>query len=376
MVENEIVVYDRTWSVYCHKNKTNGKLYFGITSKLNVNDRWRNGGGYNNSSHFYYAIKKYGWNGFDHIIIKNGLLKNEASIYEICLIAYYDTCNDKNGYNIQCGGFLGNYGIKCSEKTRLKITGKNNIRSKPVVCLNTKEHFESINLAAKKYKINHNDIVNNCNSIIQYAGFINGEYCKWLWELDYNSLSNTEIEDILNKTVSITNSRMVICLNNQKIFNSSAEASKYYNMSFASGIIKCCTKIRSFSGVDENGENLVWMYYDEFESLSSEEKYNTLNFNRTYKRRSIPTKIICLNTLEIFNTCKETGKYTTSKDGKHLLVNIDKNKPYAKHPVTKEALYWMRLKDYEEKSDIEKKNLRDLYYTGSFLMPKIKKEAV
>ena len=118
------------------------------------------------------------------------------------------------------------------------------------------------------------------------------------------------------------------------------------------------------------------MYYDEFESLSSEEKYNTLNFNRTYKRRSIPTKIICLNTLEIFNTCKETGKYTTSKDGKHLLVNIDKNKPYAKHPVTKEALYWMRLKDYEEKSDIEKKNLRDLYYTGSFLMPKIKKEAV
>lgn len=374
MVENQIVVYDRTWSVYCHKNKINGKLYFGITSKTNINDRWRNGRGYTGSPHFYYAIKKYGWNTFDHIIIKKNLSKSEAIIYEICLIAYYDTRNDKNGYNFYCGGNLGSYGIKVSDERILKMTGKNNPKSRPVVCLNTKEHFESMHLAKIKYGVNTAEIANNCNGISQYAGILKGDYLKWVWEEDYENLSKYEIDMLLNTKIIHTNSRKVICLNNQKIFDSSVEAANYYNMPYASGITKCCTKVRSSSGVDDNGENLVWMYYDEFEVLSNEEKSNVLNFKRTYKKRSIPTKVICLNTLEIFNTCKETGKYTTVKDGKRLLVNIDKNKPYAKHPITKEVLYWMRLKDYEEKSHIEKEELKNLYYTGSFLMSENNRE--
>ena len=42
--------------VYQHKNKINGKNYFGITSQ-NPIERWRkDGSGYKTSPHFYSAI--------------------------------------------------------------------------------------------------------------------------------------------------------------------------------------------------------------------------------------------------------------------------------------------------------------------------------
>lgn len=48
------------YTVYCHKNIANNKLYFGITS-LTLNNRWRaKGQGYKNNLYFNRAIKKYG----------------------------------------------------------------------------------------------------------------------------------------------------------------------------------------------------------------------------------------------------------------------------------------------------------------------------
>jgi hypothetical protein len=44
------------YTVYQHKNKINGKNYFGITSRNPV-ERWRkDGSGYKTSPHFYSAI--------------------------------------------------------------------------------------------------------------------------------------------------------------------------------------------------------------------------------------------------------------------------------------------------------------------------------
>ena len=79
-------------------------MYIGITGMI-PKYRWRNGEGYNYNSHFYRSIKKYGWNeGFDHIILIEGLTKNEAEQKEIELIAKYDTTNPDKGYNIGVGG--------------------------------------------------------------------------------------------------------------------------------------------------------------------------------------------------------------------------------------------------------------------------------
>ena len=69
------------YTVYQHKNKINGKNYFGITSK-NPEERWKKGEGYKSSPHFYLAIKKYGWDNFEHNILFEGLTKEEACLKE------------------------------------------------------------------------------------------------------------------------------------------------------------------------------------------------------------------------------------------------------------------------------------------------------
>ena len=68
--------------VYIHKNKTNGCVYVGLTS-MKPEDRWRNGCSYTHNQKFSNAIKKYGWDGFEHIIVKDGLTSEEASALEV-----------------------------------------------------------------------------------------------------------------------------------------------------------------------------------------------------------------------------------------------------------------------------------------------------
>jgi hypothetical protein len=87
-----------------HVNKINGKKYIGITSKQ-IEQRWgKNGSGYRGSTYFYNAINKYGWNNFDHLIIKERLSEQEAKEMEIDLINKYNSTNSKNGYNLMNGG--------------------------------------------------------------------------------------------------------------------------------------------------------------------------------------------------------------------------------------------------------------------------------
>lgn len=108
------------YTVYMHQNKENGKRYFGITSR-DVNDRWHNGLGYSDGLPIGRAIKKYGWDNFDHVIVAEGLSEEEAKQMEIELIAKYKTQNDRFGYNI-CAGGDGVKGWHPSEETRRKIS--------------------------------------------------------------------------------------------------------------------------------------------------------------------------------------------------------------------------------------------------------------
>ena len=110
-----------TYTVYLHINKFNKKLYFGITNQR-PSKRWSKGWGYIGNPHFYRSIKKYGWDGFEHIIIKSGLNKNEACFWETELIKMYDTQNPERGYNILNGGNTGRSGLKHSIDTKRKMS--------------------------------------------------------------------------------------------------------------------------------------------------------------------------------------------------------------------------------------------------------------
>lgn len=72
---------DRPYCVYMHLNKINCKMYIGQSK--NIYEIWRcNGKNYFNSIKFFRAIKKYGWDNFYHIIIKDNLTKEEANKWE------------------------------------------------------------------------------------------------------------------------------------------------------------------------------------------------------------------------------------------------------------------------------------------------------
>lgn len=106
----------KTYLLYCHQNQINGKLYFGITS-TSLHMRYRNGRGYKKQV-FYRAIKKYGWDNFNHIIILDNLEHDMACECEKFLIEKYKTNNPEFGYNITKGG-EGNTSTP-SDETKLK----------------------------------------------------------------------------------------------------------------------------------------------------------------------------------------------------------------------------------------------------------------
>lgn len=107
------------YCVYSHTNKINDKIYIGLTS-MKPEERWKNGMGYHIGTHFRYAIDKYGWNNFEHKILKDHLTKEEASYWEKYYINLYNSTNRQYGYNISSGGEHGGH-VQTIE-TRRKIS--------------------------------------------------------------------------------------------------------------------------------------------------------------------------------------------------------------------------------------------------------------
>ena len=94
---------------------------------MKLSHRWNHGKGYVKNRYFYDAILKYGWENFQHIVIAEGLTKEEACELEKALIAGCKTTDPKHGYNMSMGGESGTYGIKFGsefgETVRNRMTG-------------------------------------------------------------------------------------------------------------------------------------------------------------------------------------------------------------------------------------------------------------
>lgn len=183
------------FTVYMHINKQNGKRYIGITSGR-PEDRWQNGLGYRRNKHFDDAIKKYGWNGFCHIILYSNISKERACEIERRLIALYKTTDKTRGYNITNGGehFYHteeskklmsknrkgkNTGRKSAETiAKMRANHSGGAEKKPVLCLETKKIYSCINEAARVTGINKKGISGCCRKAEHYntAGGFHWEF--------------------------------------------------------------------------------------------------------------------------------------------------------------------------------------------------------
>ena len=198
----------KNYYVYLHLNKTNGKKYYGITSEVRPEIRWQKG--YSHNKHFSSAIKKYGWDNFEHIIIADKLTKIEAETMEQQLIARDQTNNSQYGYNLTSGGGLGvfrhseeskklmsehskgelnpMYGKHHSKETKDKISkalSNHPKTSKRVLCIETNQVFPSSREIERQLGINHYSINQVCNGKQKTAGKM---HWKYITEEEYNLL--------------------------------------------------------------------------------------------------------------------------------------------------------------------------------------------
>ena len=175
----------KSYLVYKHTNKINGKVYIGQTSKTIEERSGHNGNNYTHSSLFYSAICKYGWENFFHEVLEDNLTSDEASEREKYYIKLYRSNEREYGYNLTSGGekqkelspisrekmslakkgkplskehreniskaITGdrnpNYGKKCSNETKQKISKAN---SKPIQCVETGIIYKNKQEAAEK----------------------------------------------------------------------------------------------------------------------------------------------------------------------------------------------------------------------------------
>ena len=185
------------YTVYLHKNLKNQKVYIGQTSQ-SVQKRWNNGKGYVSSPHFYAAIQKYGWDNFEHIILKEKLTAEEADYWEKYYISLYQSQQPEKGYNILSGG---------NEKLKEYWSDENNRKNQS---LKRKQYF-------KNHPEEIKEIVDRLNT------FEINEKHRLFMKNNYN----TSFLKQINEKRKI----QVLCIETGKVFDSLLEASKFYNIS-------------------------------------------------------------------------------------------------------------------------------------------------
>jgi group I intron endonuclease len=233
---------DAVWIVYMHKNKVSGKMYIGITSRP-PEVRWGNNGSQYTSTKnpcFHNAIKKYGWDNFEHIILFENLTEQEAKLKEQELIAKYHTCvydNNKMGYNMTFGG-EGLLGHVASEETRRKMS-ESKIGEKN--SFYGKRHSDEA-----KQKMSQDRKGKNTGELNPFYGRTHSDQTKQILseyasERTGDKNPNYGKHTLKGKYTGIknANAKPIYCYEMDKIYQTITEASNELNVSI-SAIGKCC----------------------------------------------------------------------------------------------------------------------------------------
>ena len=206
---------EKKYLVYLHRNKINNKCYVGKTCQK-PKTRWgKDGWHYHEQPYFYRAIKKYGWNNFDHIILEENIPANKIDERECYWAGYYHALAPE-GYSLQ----VGKYDIKqssivlrqtrseaslkkwqnpeyqekiskikkdfwetASEDCKQKMLANldrsgagSKARSKKVECIETHMIYVSTREAERLTGINHCNISRVCNGKAKTAGKFHWRY--------------------------------------------------------------------------------------------------------------------------------------------------------------------------------------------------------
>ena len=224
-------------------------MYIGTSSM--IKHRWRGDGiGYKGSTRIEAAINKFGWDNFKKEILYSDLTQDEAYKLERELIEAYKTTDERYGYNLENGGNLG----KKSHPTSIEKVRKANIghpvsfeniqklrvlKSKRVICLETKQTFFNAREAAEMLELCASSISKTCNGKQAICGGLHFAYLD-----DYE---NNSIPKYIPKTPIWRN---VICVTTGEIYENVCDASRKTGINRRGIAYACEGKYKQFKGLE------------------------------------------------------------------------------------------------------------------------------
>lgn len=112
--------YNYYGSIYLLRNKINGRCYVGQTT-MKVEHRWKYYKAIKckNQTKLYNALKKYGWDSFETMVLCYAENQSELNEKEIHCAKIFD-CH-VNGYNIKECGSKGKMSLESRQKLSIKI---------------------------------------------------------------------------------------------------------------------------------------------------------------------------------------------------------------------------------------------------------------
>lgn len=218
----------KTYYIYGHKNKLNSKWYIGQTCQQPYR-RWRDGKGYTTCNKskgcrkFANAIKKYGWDNFEHIILET-TTEEFVDEREIYYINKYNSI--ENGYNLRTGG---NHHLASQE---------------------TKELFSKIRLGDKNpfWGKHHSEESKRKMSISQKNRENLNEIRLKLSKSHKGKMLSSEHKQKIRDSCIGINTKKILCIEDNIIFDSLKDAVKYYNLRDSSHISHCFNGSRKTCG--------------------------------------------------------------------------------------------------------------------------------
>ena len=257
--------------IYMWRNKVNQKLYIGQAKDFRKRTKMHKWDSFNENKKCEYnvplhrAVRKYGIENFEVCILEYNLNEykdmNEKEIY---YIEFYDTlANKRKGYNVASGGGNANtFAGKTQEQMnefRRKMSEVNKGKQY------SSETKKKISEARKGEK----------NPMYGRTGENNPLYGKQLSKETKKKISEArkgkykgENNYMYGRTgADNPTSKAVICITTGKFYGGTREASRMTGIE-PSSISRCCRGKLKSAGKDENGNKMVWRYYDEYlESL-------------------------------------------------------------------------------------------------------------
>lgn len=332
--------------IYKITNLVDGKVYIGQTTvgfekrirehlyKLR-NDKHKN-------EHLQRAYNKFGETNFVFEILQECEIKEIDSL-ECYWIELFESTDRSYGYNFENGGNKNKkhhaetltklselskrnwenpiYLKKMAERIE-RMTGSKNPAAIKVICVNDGKIFDALSEAAEYYNISNKYISRVCKGErystngLQFAHYEEGKKYE---------LKETPIYEKGNHPTA----RKIICINENKVFDSVVEASEFYKISYDN--IHQVVLGKNIVTKTPDGHWYQFAYYEEGK------KYKLKKFDETKIKK--PKKVVCINTGQTFESICQAANHFGLQQSKISLVCSGKRNYHGK-TESGEKLKW------------------------------------